>query len=130
MAAKNQGSAPTAIGLNRYVHFGFFAAGFVLAYVLIKIVESLWGLLWASNDLVVSGIAVVIAAAVTIYGWRHPRVNLLAKEIATELSKVTWPTRKETSAFTVTVVVATSIAATILWLFDMFWAALTGIVYS
>lgn len=130
MAAKNQGSAPTAIGLNRYVHFGFFAAGFVLTYVLIKVVESLWSIFWAANDLIIVGAAVAIAGGVTFYAWRHPRVNLLAKEIATELSKVTWPTRKETSAFTVTVVVTTSIAALILWLFDMFWAALTGIVYS
>lgn len=129
MAAKNQGMAPTAIGLNRYVHFGFFAAGFILTYVLNKLVDSVWSQLLPTNDFAVIGISVVVAGAATIYAWRHPRLNMLAKEIATELSKVTWPTRKETSAFTVTVVVTTIIAATILGLFDMFWAALTGLVY-
>ena len=129
MAAKNQGIAPTAIGLNRYVHFGFFAAGFILTYVLIKVLGSLWTRIAASNDFAVIGFSVVLASAATFYAWRHPRLNLLAKEIATELSKVTWPTRKETSAFTVTVIVTTIIASTILGLFDMFWAALTGLVY-
>ena len=130
MASKNQGGAPTMIGLNRYIHFGFFAAGFILTYVLMKIIGSIWSLLWASNDFAIAGIAVVIAGAVTIYAWRHPRINTLSKEIATELSKVTWPTRKETSAFTVTVIITTVIAAIILGLFDMFWAALTGLVYQ
>ncbi len=129
MAAKQQGVAPTAIGLNRYVHVGFFAAGFVLTYVLIKVVGAIWNRLLASNDLAVISISVAIAAGVTIYGWRHPRLNQLAKEIATELSKVTWPTRKETSAFTVTVIVTTIIAAAILGLFDMFWNFLTRQVY-
>ena len=129
MATKNQGVTPTTIGLSRYVHFGFFAAGFILTYVLIKIVDSLWSRLWASNDLVVISISVAIAGGATFYAGRHPKVNLLAKEIATELSKVTWPTRKETSAFTVTVIVTTAIAATILGLYDMFWAFLTGLVY-
>lgn len=129
MATKNQGVTPTTIGLSRYVHFGFFAAGFILTYVLIKIVDSLWTRLWASNDLVVISISVAIAGSATFYAWRHPKVNLLAKEIATELSKVTWPTRKETSAFTVTVIVTTAIAATILGFYDMFWAFLTGLVY-
>ncbi len=128
MAAKNQ-AAPTAIGLTRYVHFGFFLAGFVLTYLLIKIIGAVWTLIFASNDLVVAGIAVAIAGGATIYGWRHPRLNMLAKEIATELSKVTWPTRKELSAFTVTVIVATAIAAIILGLFDAFWSTLTGIFY-
>ena len=130
MAAKNLGATPTAIGLNRYVHFGFFAAWFILTYVLIKIVDSIWNLALSSNDLIETGIAVVLAAGATLYAWRHPRVNNLAKEIATELSKVTWPTRKETSAFTVTVIVTTIIASVVLALFDMFWAALTGLVYQ
>ena len=129
MAGKNQGLAPTALGLNRYVHMGFFAAGFILTYVLKKIIESVWSLWWATNDLIVAPLAIILAAAVTVYAWRHPRINTLAKEIATELSKVTWPTRKETSAFTVTVIVTTVIAAVILSLFDMFWSALTGLVY-
>jgi preprotein translocase subunit SecE len=129
MAAKIPGGAPTAIGLTRYVHFGFLAGCAVITYVLIKLIESLWAILLPSNQYAVVGIAVIIAGAVTLYCWRHPKINMLAKEIATELSKVTWPTRKETSAFTITVIVTTIIASTILGLFDMFWATLTGLVY-
>ena len=129
MTAKNQGIAPTAIGLTRYVHFGFFLAGFIMTYVLMKIIGAAWTLLLPTNDLAVTGLAVGLAGGATLYAWRHPRLSMLAKEIATELSKVTWPTRKETSAFTVTVIVTTIIASIILGLFDAFWSMLTGIVY-
>lgn len=129
MATKNQGATPTAIGLNRYVHVGFLVGGLVVTYVLSKLIGSIWSYWFASNDFIIIGVSIVVAGGATLYAWRHPKVNVLAKEIATELSKVTWPTRKETSAFTVTVIVFTAIAATILGLFDMFWAALTGLVY-
>jgi preprotein translocase subunit SecE len=129
MAAKNTGGAPVAIGLNRYVHFGFLAGGLILFYVFYQIIKALWTVLLPSNMYAVVGIALVIAGALTIYAWQHPRINSLSREIATELSKVTWPTRKETSAFTITVIVTTVIASTIMGLFDMFWATLTGLVY-
>lgn len=129
MATKNQGAAPTAIGLSRYVHVGFLLAGVVVWYVASKIIDLVWNLLWASNDLVVFAIAAVIAGGATLYAYRHPQLSALAKEIATELSKVTWPTRKETSAFTVTVIVTTIIAAIILGFYDAFWSMLTGLVY-
>ncbi len=129
MAAKNQGGSSTAIGLIRYVHIGFFVAGFVLFLILLKLIGALWALRLASNEYAVFGIAAVAASGATYYGWRHPRLSMLAKEIATELSKVTWPTRKETSAFTVTVIVTTIIAALILGSFDAFWSGITGLVY-
>jgi preprotein translocase subunit SecE len=129
MAAKITGGAPVAIGLNRYVHFGFLAGGALLFYVFYQIVKALWTILLPSNSYAVFGIALAIAGAVTVYAWQHPRINSLSREIATELSKVTWPTRKETSAFTITVIVTTIIASTIMGLFDMFWATLTGLVY-
>ena len=129
MTVKNPGVAPITIGLNRYVHFAFFLAGFIVTYILKKVLEGIWDRLLPSNDFAVLAIAIVLASGATYYAWKHPRVNMLAKEIATELSKVTWPTRNETSAFTVTVIVTSVIAATILGLYDMFWTALTGLVY-
>ncbi|MCP4601434.1 MAG: preprotein translocase subunit SecE [Proteobacteria bacterium] len=69
------------------------------------------------------------AAGLTVYLWRHPKVNRLALEIVTELSKVTWPTRKELSASTVVVIILSIIAALILGLFDFFWAWATDLIY-
>ena len=50
-------------------------------------------------------------------------------EIVVELSKVTWPTRKELSASTVVVIILSVIASIILGLFDFFWAWCTDLIY-
>ena len=50
--------------------------------------------------------------------------------IAEEMSKVTWPTRKETSSSTIVVVVTSIVAAVMLFLFDSVWAAVTDLVYK
>jgi len=130
MATKNQGTAPIAIGLVRYVHMGFFAAWLVLTYVLMKLITAVWTYVMATNDLLIATIAIVIAGGGTVYAYKHKRLNQLSKEVATELSKVTWPTRKETSAFTVTVIITSIIAALILGLYDMLWSAITNLVYQ
>ena len=69
------------------------------------------------------------AIFLAVYLWRHPKVNNLAMEIVVELSKVTWPTRKELSASTVVVIILSVIASIILGLFDFFWAWCTDLIY-
>jgi preprotein translocase subunit SecE len=73
-------------------------------------------------------IGVLAGAGTALYMWRHPKVNRLAVEVVTELSKVTWPTRKELSASTVVVIVVSIIASIILGVFDMFWAWATDLI--
>ena len=51
-------------------------------------------------------------------------------EAWSELKKVTWPTRKETQAATLVVVVTVIIAAMLLGLFDMVWSWLTDRIYG
>ena len=43
-----------------------------------------------------------------------------------ELEKVSWPTRKETSAATVVVIVTVTISALVLTAFDWIWAFLAN----
>ena len=52
------------------------------------------------------------------------------EEIFSELEKVTWPTRKETSAATMVVLVTVAIASVILSVFDAVWSFLTGRILS
>ena len=51
-------------------------------------------------------------------------------EVCVELSKVTWPTRKETWSQTIVVIVVSIIAAIILGVFDAFWAQITDLIYD
>ena len=65
-----------------------------------------------------------------IYYWRKATARQYANEVAEELSKVTWPTRKEVMNST-TVVVLTTIFATVFFaLMDQFWKYVTDKIYS
>jgi len=58
---------------------------------------------------------------------RNSSLNgLVVVEVTRELEKVTWPTRKETSAATVVVLVTVLISALILSGFDAIWSFFTN----
>ena len=123
------GQAAAAFGLMRYVHAIFFGGAIALAWLLIQIVDTAWtrlnlGFAWmpAPRGWMTIAIGGIAGFGMAIYMWRHPKLNRLAVEVVTELSKVTWPTRKELSASTVVVIVVSIIASIILGVFDMFWA--------
>ncbi|MCK9461580.1 MAG: preprotein translocase subunit SecE [Proteobacteria bacterium] len=128
-AAAPVGQAAAAFGLMRYVHAIFFGGAIALAWLLIQIVDTAWtrlnlGFAWmpAPRGWMTIAIGGIAGFGTAIYMWRHPKLNRLAVEVVTELSKVTWPTRKELSASTVVVIVVSIIASIILGVFDMFWA--------
>ncbi len=53
---------------------------------------------------------------------KNPKANEFMNEVAMELmTKVTWPTSKETWSATMIVIVTVVIAGIFLWLFDMLW---------
>ena len=130
MAIKTQISGVKGVtGLNKYIHLAFLVLFFLLYYVLSHLIETIWYNWAAPNDTVIIIITIIIAGGITIYLWLNPAVNAIAKEIANELSKVTWPNKKETYAFTITVIITSIISALILGFFDMILAWLTGLIY-
>ncbi|OJY17602.1 MAG: preprotein translocase subunit SecE [Myxococcales bacterium 68-20] len=65
-----------------------------------------------------------------VYYWRKVEARQYVNEVAEELSKVTWPSRKEVTNST-TVVVLTTIFATVFFaLMDRFWGFLTDKIYT
>ena len=137
MSEKQEATTPATFGLMKWVHAMFFAGAIIIGYLLVNIVESLWTTFnlrwtWVPTPSYWTGVFIggFIAVALTFYMWRHPKVNRLAIEIVTELSKVTWPTRKELSASTVVVIVVSVIAAIILGLFDAFWSWATTLLLN
>jgi len=73
------------------------------------------------------GFALAAVAAVAV--WRIPRTQTVSLEIALELRRVTWPSLRETRAATIAVVVASAIAAVILYGFDLLWGKLSSLLY-
>ena len=79
---------------------------------------------WANRELFEGGfnrsglIGFVLAAALAITAYRHPKTHDLSLDVASELMKVTWPTWQETRTSTMAVVVASLVAAVILFFID------------
>jgi len=120
------------VGANRYVHLMFAVGGLLLAFLLVQTGEWLWTFVSKAKppDVYITLGSVVLAGLIAFQLWRNERVFGLASEVVNELRKVTWPTRQETSAATVVVIITVLIVACILWLFDFFWIKVTGLIYG
>jgi len=136
MAENKDTTVATTLGLAKYVHFVYLLGTIVTGWLFVKITETAWtalNLAWTPvpppSNLLVMLIGGSAALGLGAYLWRHPKVNSLVMEIVVELSKVTWPNRKELSASTVVVIVLSVIAAIILGLFDFFWSWCTDLIY-
>ncbi|WP_437571249.1 preprotein translocase subunit SecE [Sorangium sp. So ce542] len=139
--------AATQLGTERYVLAGFFASGMLLAYLLGKIIHGVWATLsnkdWFSrtlpavsavgdDDKATYGMVVggVIALIVVLRAFRNAELRTWSDEVAAELAKVKWPTKKEVTNSTFVVIATTTVATLYLALLDRFWAFVTNIVYG
>lgn len=75
-------------------------------------------------------IAFVIAFAIFVVLARHPKINQFAGEVASELSKVTWPERKETVLSTGVIAVMIAICTLIMLTFDVLWGSLPKLLWG
>jgi preprotein translocase subunit SecE len=149
LPGEEPGEVGVAVGLGakRYVLAGFFAAAITIAYVVGRAITAGWNKLaesqWAIDKAAwltrmtedqrdtwgaIGGGAIGIAALVYIY--RRPDIRQWVNESASEMAKVTWPTKKEVTNGTIVVVVASLVATFYLALLDRFWGFVTNLVYG
>jgi preprotein translocase SecE subunit len=114
------------MGSNKVIHLMFAIGGLLAAFILSKAGDWIWSYFAKPNELLINGAALVIAASAALIAYRNERVFAAASEVTRELEKVTWPSRKETSAATVVVIVTVAIAAIVLSTFDLVWMKLSG----
>jgi len=146
-ATAEDATAAGELGAVRYVHAAFFAAGLVSAYVGGKLLLVAWNLAadWpeavravpmliqygederASFALVVGA---VLGLALVFWYYRKESVRNWAGEVASELSRVTWPNKETVSNGTMVVLVATLVATVYVAILDRFWGYLTNLVYG
>lgn len=145
--AEDEQQAAGQLGSDRYVLAGFFAAGMTGAYILGRAVEGLWinfaNKDWFSQSLprlaavsdsdkgmysiIFGGL---VALVIVLRTYRKPDVREWADEVAAELQKVVWPSRKEVTSSTFIVIIASTVATLYLTLLDRLWAFVTNIVYG
>lgn len=146
-----EGLAAAQMGHQRYVVAGFFGLWLVVGYILGRALEGAWAeaasrpwflrnipqlaavedegalISRASISLVVG---LVVGAAIVLRYYYKPEVRTWADEVAEQLNKVKWPTRKEVGNNTVVVMVSTAIITLYLTLLDRFWGFLTNLIYA
>jgi preprotein translocase subunit SecE len=116
------------MGPNKFVHLLFAVGSLILAFLFAESGKWVWGYFAKPNDLLINGVAVVLGVVVGFLAYRNERLFAAIYDVTHELEKVTWPTRKETTAATVVVMVTVSIAALILAGFDVVWGSLANLV--
>jgi preprotein translocase subunit SecE len=128
---------PAQLGFQRFVYAAYFAGGIAVAFMLSKAISYGWTRLslWKPtigepHDEVVMPVAGLIGALVAFYYYRDEKTRTLAEEVASELGKVSWPTRDEVVNGTFVVVVTTFIATVFFALMDRFWGFVTNLVYG
>jgi preprotein translocase subunit SecE len=129
--------APTQLGYKRYVYAAYFAGAILIAFLASKAIEGAWTrlALWKPafgeprGELIIP-LSGLLGAGVALYNWRQQKTRQLIEEVASELSKVTWPNKEEVMNST-TVVIFTTLFATVFFaLMDRFWGFLTNLVYG
>jgi len=138
---------PTQLGIQRYVLAGFFAGGLIVAYLANKVLLAVWNAAaanaWvAKNAPFLNRIVeddretftllagAVIGILLTVRSYRKDSIRNWINEVATELTKVTWPDKKEVTNSTVVVVLTSAFATVFLALLDRFWGFVTNLVYG
>jgi preprotein translocase subunit SecE len=114
------------MGPNKFVHLTFALAALLVAFVLSRTVDWAWSYFAKPNELVINGLALLVAGSAALVAYRNERVYTSVVDVTRELEKVTWPTRKETTAATIVVIVMVLISAAILSSFDALWSFFTN----
>ncbi len=121
----------SGIDPKRLVIIFYLVAGVILALFLEHLLSTTWaqfglpdpglpdpdfieGLPWRATTL----LGVILSLVTVTVCYLHPRIHRLSLEVASELMKVTWPSWAETRVSTVAVVVASLVAAIILFGID------------
>ena len=125
------------LGVERWVQFAYAACAITLAWFLIKSTDAIWTLLADTVDVIPEPNATIIAVGAglvafiaAVVAYRSQKVHTFVVEVCVELSKVTWPTRKETWSQTIIVIIVSIIAAIILGVFDAVWSQITDLIYD
>ena len=128
---------PGQLGTRRFVYAGYFAGAIGIAFVVSKAIDLAWLKLQTykpaigdPRDEIVMPLAALVGGGAALYYWYRTRARELAEQVATEMSRVTWPSRTEVTNGTFVVIVTTVISTVFFALMDKFWGFVTNLVYG
>jgi preprotein translocase subunit SecE len=125
-----EGHARATLGLTRWVQYVFVLTAAFILWFLDKVATLVWQNFAEPPAALLTAFSAVIAIGATIALYRNERVHTLVIDVVAELDKVTWPSRRETYASTIVVIVTSLIAAAIIGAFDYVWSLVTDLLYQ
>lgn len=136
-AAREASASPMQLGYTRFVYAAYMAGAMLVGFLVAKLGHLAWYRLgqWKPElgeprDEILYVVSSLIGVMVALYYWRKPESRQYANEVAEELSKVTWPSRKEVTNSTTVVIFYTLFATVFFALMDQFWKYVTDKIYS
>jgi preprotein translocase SecE subunit len=113
---------------QKWVNLSYLAMAALLGYLVFALSAKLVGVYDLetrvhSIGLILQIAGVVIAGIVFVVLYQNDNANQFMNEVMLELSRVSWPTTKETSSSTVVVMIMVLISGLILGFFDYLWVS-------
>ncbi|MCM2277058.1 MAG: preprotein translocase subunit SecE [Oligoflexia bacterium] len=114
---------------QKWVNLSYLALAALVGYVVFALAAKFAGAYdlearVRNIDLILRGVSFVIGGILFFVLYRHEQANQFMNEVMVELSRVTWPTQKETTSATLVVIVMVIVSGLILGLLDYFWTTL------
>ena len=114
---------------QKWVNISYLALAVIFGYLVFAFGAKVVGIYDLETrirnvDLVLRGLSVVLAAVLFLSLYLNEQVNQFMNEVMVELSRVTWPTRKETMSATVVVLVMVVLSGLVLGILDYLWTTL------
>lgn len=114
---------------QKWVNLSYLALAVLLGYVFFSLGAKFVGVYdlearVRNIDLIIRGVSVALAGILFLVLYRNEQANQFMNEVMVELSRVTWPTQKETTNATMIVIVMVVVSGMILGLLDYLWTTL------
>lgn len=111
---------------QKWVNISFLAVAVIVGWIVFEALFKLTGVFDFETkvkniDLVIRLVSIGAGGLLFLGLWKSHTASQFMHEVVTELSRVTWPTTKDTSSATVVVVVMVIVTSIILGLLDKFW---------
>ena len=118
---------------QKYVNLSYIAASLLVAYVFYVLTTKFSVFLdfegrFRALDKIILITSGVVGLGLFFGLYKSAIVNTFMNEVAAEIGKVTWPTQNETTKATIAVLIAVTIAGTLLWFVDSVWVYLISLL--
>jgi preprotein translocase SecE subunit len=114
---------------QKWVNLSYLAVAILLGYVIFDLGAKFIGVYDLESrvhnvELLLRGVSVLAGAILFGVLYMHEQANQFMNEVMVELSRVTWPTQKETMSATVVVMIMVIISGVVLGILDYLWTTI------